>query len=58
VVEDGVTGRIVEDLDGAVAAVLAIDDLPRPAVRAAFERRFTAGRMADDYLDLYRRLIG
>jgi glycosyltransferase involved in cell wall biosynthesis len=57
VVDDGVTGFVVEDLDGAVAAVERLDEIDRTAVRATFERRFDVARMAHDYLDVYERLV-
>jgi glycosyltransferase involved in cell wall biosynthesis len=56
VVEDGVTGFIVEDETGAISAVERLDSLPRAGVRARFEERFTARRMAMDYLATYREL--
>ncbi|SHG34147.1 Glycosyltransferase involved in cell wall bisynthesis [Kaistia soli DSM 19436] len=58
VIEPGVTGRIVESLDEAVDAVRSIDDLPRHRIRQEFERRFTARRMAQDYVKVYQGLIG
>jgi glycosyltransferase involved in cell wall biosynthesis len=57
VLEDGRTGFIVEDLAGAVAAVAKLDRLDRGTVRAGFERRFTAERMAKDYLAAYGSLM-
>ncbi|BAM91157.1 glycosyl transferase family protein [Bradyrhizobium oligotrophicum S58] len=57
VIDDGITGFIVEDELGAVAAVNRLHDLSRARVRQQFERRFTARRMALDYLAAYRRLI-
>ena len=51
------SGRIVDSEDAAVAAVAEVVALDRGAVRAAFERRFTAGRMAQHYVELYRRLL-
>jgi glycosyltransferase involved in cell wall biosynthesis len=57
IVEDGLTGFIVEDETGAVAAVDGISRLSRQAIRGRFERRFTARRMADDYLAVYRNLM-
>ena len=57
VIADGVSGFIVEDIDGAVDAVGRLDELDRGAVRADFERRFSAERMAHDYLDVYERVI-
>jgi glycosyltransferase involved in cell wall biosynthesis len=56
VVDDGVTGRIVETEDEAVAALGHVLSLDRPAVRCRFEERFTANRMAKDYVKLYRAL--
>ena len=53
VVEDGLTGFIVEDEAAAIAAVRRLDRLDRAAVRARFEQRFTARRMAEDYLATY-----
>ncbi len=57
VIEDGVTGFIVEDETSAVSAVRRACELPREAVRKRFEERFTARRMAEDYLDVYRSLM-
>jgi glycosyltransferase involved in cell wall biosynthesis len=56
IIDDGVTGFIVEDEMSAVAAVRRLPTIARPGVRATFEQRFTAGRMAEDYLSVYRRL--
>ena len=53
VVDDGVTGFIVRDEAEAVAAVSKLDMLSRKRVRAQFETRWTARRMAQDYLDVY-----
>jgi glycosyltransferase involved in cell wall biosynthesis len=58
VIEEGVSGFIVDDADGAVAKVAAAAALDRAGVRAAFERRFTAERMAKDYLRIYARRLG
>ena len=58
VVEDGATGFVVHDIAGAVAAVARLPELSRAAVRRRFEGRFTARRMARDYLGLYGRLVG
>ncbi len=56
VIEDGLTGFIVEDETGAVAALERLDQISRTTVRDTFERRFTARRMALDYLRVYRAL--
>ena len=58
IITDGRTGFIVEDEISAVAAVHGLEALDRAAIRAEFEARFTARRMALDYLDAYRDLIG
>src|SRR3954447_21139178 len=57
VMEDGVTGFIVRDLDHAVKAVHRIRDLSRSRCRETFDTRFTAERMASDYVDVYNGLI-
>jgi glycosyltransferase involved in cell wall biosynthesis len=56
VVENGLTGFIVEDELGAIGAVARLHSLSRAAVRSRFEQRFTARRMATDYLATYRSL--
>ena len=58
VIEHGRSGFIVDSVDEAVAAVQAAARMPREGVRAAFEARFTARRMALDYLRLYEALQG
>jgi glycosyltransferase involved in cell wall biosynthesis len=57
VLDDGVTGFVVESIDEAVAAVARVDRLERAACRRVFERRFDAARMARDYVDVYRGLL-
>ena len=56
IVEDAVTGFVVEpgDFPEALRRALSLD---RDRVRARFEERFTAGRMARDYVSMYRRLV-
>jgi glycosyltransferase involved in cell wall biosynthesis len=56
IVEDGVTGLIVEDEKGAIGAFDRVSLLSREEIRTRFERRFTARRMAQDYLAIYRSL--
>ena len=56
VVDDGVTGRIVDSLAAAVAAVKEVAGYDRAAIRAVFERRFSAIAMARGYEALYHRL--
>ena len=57
IVDDGKTGFVVEDEISAVAAVGRLADLDRAEIRKIFERRFTARRMALDYLSAYRSLM-
>ena len=56
VIDNGVTGFIVNDIDEAVKALGKVDTLDRAKVRATFDRRFTSRRMAEDYVDLYETL--
>jgi glycosyltransferase involved in cell wall biosynthesis len=56
IIDDGLTGFIVEDEISAVAAVDRLAGLDRDAIRKQFETRFTARRMALDYLEAYRSL--
>jgi glycosyltransferase involved in cell wall biosynthesis len=56
VLEEGVTGYIVEDLEQAVRAVERVGRLSRRRCRQVFEERFTVARMAADYVRIYRRL--
>ena len=58
IIEDGVSGFIVADEAEAVAAVGRLGQLSRATVRARFEARFTARRMAEDYVALYGTLAG
>jgi glycosyltransferase involved in cell wall biosynthesis len=57
VMEDGVTGFIVDSIDQAVQAVEQIAGLSRRRCREVFEKRFTVPRMARDYLAIYRRIL-
>jgi len=57
VVDEGVTGFIVADEAAAATAAQRLHLLDRERIRKVFEERFTAQRMAEDYLSLYRRLI-
>jgi glycosyltransferase involved in cell wall biosynthesis len=57
VIEDGVTGFLVEEIDAAVDAVRRIETISRRHCREVFEQRFTAPRMARDYVAIYERLL-
>jgi glycosyltransferase involved in cell wall biosynthesis len=58
VLVDGVTGFVVTDIAGAVEAVGRLAELDRSVCRASFETRFSAERMAADYIALYERIQG
>jgi glycosyltransferase involved in cell wall biosynthesis len=58
IVEDGITGIIVETLDEAIAAVPRLATFDRDRVRQRFEQRFSAARMAEDYVTIYRSVLG
>jgi len=57
IIEDGVTGFLVNALDEAALAVERLDSLDRRQCRLMFEQRFTANRMASDYQKLYDRIL-
>jgi len=57
VIDDGVTGFIVDSEEQAVSAVRELPRLDRRKVRARFEERFSAHRMARQYESRYRELI-
>jgi glycosyltransferase involved in cell wall biosynthesis len=57
VIEDGVTGKLVDSEEEAVAALPAVLSYDRRMVRQRFEERFTATRMAKDYVGSYRQLL-
>lgn len=54
ILDDGVTGYLVNRIDSAVRAVRRIDSIDRKACRRVFEERFSARRMASDYLKVYK----
>jgi glycosyltransferase involved in cell wall biosynthesis len=57
VIEDGVSGFIVEDEIGAIAAVTRLNTLSREKVRAAFEQRFSSKVMAANYVRVYEQML-
>jgi glycosyltransferase involved in cell wall biosynthesis len=57
IIDEGLTGFIVEDELSAVNAVGRLPGMDRKAIRAQFETRFTARRMALDYVEAYRGLM-
>jgi len=56
VIDDGVTGFIVDSIDEAIAATCRAGELDRKTCRATFERRFDVTRMAREYVALYEKL--
>ena len=57
VMENEVTGFVVRELDEAVEATRRVHDLSRARCREVFEKRFTATRMANDYINLYEQML-
>lgn len=57
IIDNGLTGRIVSSIDEAILALPEVMALDRRAVRRRFEERFTAARMAKDYVSVYRKLL-
>ncbi len=57
VIDNGVSGFVVQTVDEAVRAVGRLDRLSRAECRRVFEERFSAARMARDYLKVYRRVL-
>jgi hypothetical protein len=56
-IQPGVNGWLVETVEQATAAVEEIARLDRTSCRRVFEDRFTATRMAKDYLEVYQQLV-
>jgi glycosyltransferase involved in cell wall biosynthesis len=56
IIDDRVTGRIVDTVDEAIRAAPEVIRLDRRTVRRRFEERFSSRRMANDYVEVYRRL--
>jgi glycosyltransferase involved in cell wall biosynthesis len=57
IIEDGVTGFLVANAEEAAQAIGKIAQIDRRTCRLQFEQRFTATRMAADYVNLYRQLL-
>jgi len=57
VIDEGITGMIVDNIDQARIASVQVAALDRRKVRRRFEERFTARRMAKDYVRVYRGLV-
>jgi glycosyltransferase involved in cell wall biosynthesis len=56
-IDSGITGFVVDTHDDALGAIAKLAMIDRRSVRSQFERRFTARRMAADYLRIYEALI-
>jgi hypothetical protein len=57
VIDDGVSGFLVDDVSQATAAARRVGELDRTHARAAFERRFDIERVAHEYVQIYRGLV-
>jgi hypothetical protein len=57
IIDEGVTGMILDNIDQARIALVRVAALDRRKVRSRFEERFTARRMAKDYVRVYRGLL-
>ena len=57
IVDEGLTGSIVETPEEAIQALPGVLSLDRRTVRQRFEERFSASRMARDYVKLYRSAL-
>jgi hypothetical protein len=57
VIDHGITGFIVDDIDQSLQALDKIPHFDRERCRRVFEQRFSAARMAGDYLKIYERLL-
>jgi hypothetical protein len=57
VIEEGMSGLIVNSIDEAVSAVDRVRAMDRERVRGCFEARFTATRMANDYVAAYQHVL-
>jgi glycosyltransferase involved in cell wall biosynthesis len=58
IIAEGVNGRLVDSTAEAVESVAGIGDLDAECVRASVERRFDKDRMVDEYIAVYRRILG
>jgi glycosyltransferase involved in cell wall biosynthesis len=57
IIDENITGAIVDTMEEAVAALPRVITLDRRQVRQRFEQRFSATRMAEDYVGVYRSLL-
>ena len=57
IVDQAISGFLVRNVEEAAQALMRVDEIGRQGCRQRFEDRFTAGRMCEDYLALYERLV-
>jgi glycosyltransferase involved in cell wall biosynthesis len=57
-IDEGLTGMLVDDLDGATRAVGQVDALDRADIRATAVRRFSRDRMVNEYVSVYEQVVG
>ena len=57
IIDDGVTGFVVNDIEGSLQALEQVNDLDRELCRKVFEERFSAARMVKDYVKIYDSLL-
>jgi glycosyltransferase involved in cell wall biosynthesis len=57
IIENGINGLVVNTLEEAIKATEKLSSIDRTAVRRRFEERFTARRMADDYVRIYQNIV-
>ena len=58
IIDDGISGFLVEDVAGAVAALGRIDQIDRGRCHTEALRRFGVDRMVAEYVDIYRAVVG
>ena len=58
IVDDGVSGHIVDSIEDAILTLPRVMTLDRRRVRSCYEERFTSARMANDYVRVYKSLRG
>jgi glycosyltransferase involved in cell wall biosynthesis len=57
IIDDGITGFVVDDMDAAVDAARRVAEIDRRRCRRVFEERYSVERMARDYVRLYRAVM-
>lgn len=57
IVDDGITGFIINSIEEAITAVKKLNQIKRRTVRKVFEKRFSSQRMAEDYIKVYKSLL-